>query len=186
VVEGGGGVFNRIFAGPSAEGGAPDQLTADATHLKAHRTVASLRKKGLCGSMIHQIIVWSALLRAVLVARRVEQQQGSGHAARIVGRAAEGGLNSKLHTICDEQGRPRVLLLTEGQVSDYKGAATMLPDMPSAPVLIADRGYDADWFRQALRDRGTRPLHPGPLTPSPPWQAALPTSPQDRDHARQA
>jgi transposase len=54
-----------------------------------------------------------------------------------------------------------VLLLTEGQVSDYKGAATMLPVMPDAPVLIADRGYDADWFRQALRARGTRPCIPG-------------------------
>jgi transposase len=33
--------------------------------------------------------------------------------------------------------------------------------MPPAPVLIADRGYDADWFRQALRSRGTRPCIPG-------------------------
>ena len=41
------GVFNRIFAGLSAEGGKPDQLMVDATHLKAHRTAASLRKKGL-------------------------------------------------------------------------------------------------------------------------------------------
>ena len=53
------------------------------------------------------------------------------------------------------------MLLTEGQVSDHKGAATMLPVMPDAPVLIADRGYDADWFRQALRARGTRPCIPG-------------------------
>ncbi len=71
--------------------------------------------------------------------------------------------HSKDHAVCDGQGRPRVLLLTEGQVSDYKGAATMLPAMPSALVLIADRGYDADWFQQALRARGTRPLHPGAL-----------------------
>jgi putative transposase len=41
------GIFNRIFAGLAAEGGAPDQLMVDATHLKAHRTAASLRKKGL-------------------------------------------------------------------------------------------------------------------------------------------
>ena len=41
------GVFNRIFAGLAAEGGPPDQLMIDATHLKAHRTAASLRKKGL-------------------------------------------------------------------------------------------------------------------------------------------
>ena len=43
----GGGVFNRIFAGPAADGGPPDQLMVDATHLKAHRTAASLLKKGL-------------------------------------------------------------------------------------------------------------------------------------------
>ena len=41
------GVFNKIFAGLSARGGKPDQLMIDATHLKAHRTAASLLKKGL-------------------------------------------------------------------------------------------------------------------------------------------
>lgn len=40
------GVFNRIFAGLAAEGGPPDQLMIDATHLKAHRTASSLRKRG--------------------------------------------------------------------------------------------------------------------------------------------
>lgn len=41
------GVFNTIFAGLAAEAGKPDQLMIDATHLKAHRTAASLLKKGL-------------------------------------------------------------------------------------------------------------------------------------------
>ena len=41
------GVFNRIFAALSAAGGKTDQLMIDATHLKAHRTAASLLKKGL-------------------------------------------------------------------------------------------------------------------------------------------
>ncbi len=41
------GVFNRIFAGLAAEGGAPDQLMVDATHLKTHQMAASLREKGL-------------------------------------------------------------------------------------------------------------------------------------------
>lgn len=47
------------------------------------------------------------------------------------------------------------MLLTEGQMSDYKGAALMFEAMPTAPVLLADRGYDADWFRQALAARST-------------------------------
>ena len=41
------GVFARIFAALAAEAGPPERLMIDATHLKAHRTAASLLKKGL-------------------------------------------------------------------------------------------------------------------------------------------
>ena len=41
------GVFNRIFRALAGEQGTPDRLMMDATHLKAHRTAASLLKKGL-------------------------------------------------------------------------------------------------------------------------------------------
>ena len=41
------GVFNRILAELSAKGGKQDQLMIDAAHLKAHRTAASLLKKGM-------------------------------------------------------------------------------------------------------------------------------------------
>lgn len=40
------GVFDRIFTELS-QGGGSDRLMIDATHLKAHRTAASLLKKGL-------------------------------------------------------------------------------------------------------------------------------------------
>ena len=41
------GVFDRIFASLAGEAGAPDRPIIDSTHLKAHRTAASLLKKGL-------------------------------------------------------------------------------------------------------------------------------------------
>ncbi len=41
------GVFNRIFSALAGKAGEPDQLMIDATHLKAHRTAASLLKKGM-------------------------------------------------------------------------------------------------------------------------------------------
>jgi putative transposase len=41
------GVFNHIFAMLAAKIRKPDRLIIDATHLKAHRTAASLLKKGL-------------------------------------------------------------------------------------------------------------------------------------------
>ena len=40
------GVFDRIFASLAGEAGPPERLMIDATHLKAHRTAASLLKKG--------------------------------------------------------------------------------------------------------------------------------------------
>jgi transposase len=40
------GVFNKIFAALAAKGGKLDKLMIDATHLKAHRTAASLLKNG--------------------------------------------------------------------------------------------------------------------------------------------
>jgi putative transposase len=41
------GVFNHILAELAARGKDSDRLMIDATHLKAHRTAASLLKKGL-------------------------------------------------------------------------------------------------------------------------------------------
>ena len=41
------GIFNKIFSSLAAEGGKPGTLVIDSTHLKAHRTAASLLKKGL-------------------------------------------------------------------------------------------------------------------------------------------
>ncbi|WAJ28474.1 IS5 family transposase [Jeongeupella avenae] len=113
------GVFNRIFASLAGEGPRPERIMIDATHLKAHRTAASLLKGGMFPA---------------------------------IGRT-KGGLNSKLHAVCDGQGRPLVMTLTEGQTSDYKGARLMLPHLPPVRELLADKGYDADWLREALTER---------------------------------
>ncbi len=49
------------------------------------------------------------------------------------------------------------MLLSEGQMSDYKGAALLLNALPPAKTMLADRGYDADWFRHAWHERGIVP-----------------------------
>ena len=41
------GVFDKIFVALASKGPKPQRLMIDATHLKAHRTAASLQKKGL-------------------------------------------------------------------------------------------------------------------------------------------
>ena len=51
--------------------------------------------------------------------------------------------------------------MTVGQVSDYMSAAALLGSLPVAEWLITDRGYDADWFREALKAEGIRACIPG-------------------------
>ena len=52
------------------------------------------------------------------------------------------------------------MLLSEGQMSDYQGARLLIDDLPPARHLLADRGYDADWFRAALHNKGIKPCIP--------------------------
>ncbi len=70
-------------------------------------------------------------------------------------------MNTKLHAVTDASGRPIRFFMTAGQVSDYTGARALLSSLPAADWMIADRGYDADWFRDALKDKGIRPCIPG-------------------------
>jgi len=50
-----------------------------------------------------------------------------------------GGLNSKRHAVCDGTGKPVRLLLTKGRTSDDTVARCLLPTLPNANHLIADR-----------------------------------------------
>jgi len=52
------------------------------------------------------------------------------------------------------------MLLSEGQMSDHKGARLIIDDLPPARHLLADKGYDSDWFRKALTDKGIIPCIP--------------------------
>ena len=70
-------------------------------------------------------------------------------------------MNTKLHAVTDTSGRPIRFFITVDQVSDYTGAMALLNGLPDAEWLLADRGYDADWFREALSDGGTKPCIPG-------------------------
>lgn len=62
--------------------------------------------------------------------------------------------------MCDDEGKPVHLWLTAGHTSDYTGARCLLPSLSNAKHLIADRGYDADWFITALKKQGVTPCIP--------------------------
>lgn len=54
------------------------------------------------------------------------------------------------------KGRLLNFFMTSGQVGDYIGATALLGSLPAAEWMIADRGYDADRFRDAFKDKGIR------------------------------
>lgn len=66
-------------------------------------------------------------------------------------------MNTKSHAVTDAEGSPRRFFMVAGQVSDNTGAAVLLNSLPSTDLLLADRGYDADWFSDALKDKGIKP-----------------------------
>ena len=72
----------------------------------------------------------------------------------------KGGLNSKLHAVCDEAGLPIVILLSEGQMSDHKGARLAVESLPNGKHLLADRRYDSYWFQEKLLNKGITPCIP--------------------------
>jgi transposase len=51
-------------------------------------------------------------------------------------------------------------LITPGQAHDAQGAAILLNDLKRKSVVIADKGYDADWIRARIRDQGAIPNIP--------------------------
>ena len=63
-------------------------------------------------------------------------------------------------------------------MSDHKGARLVLEALPPAKTLIADRGYDSSWFREALTGRGIEPCIPSSKSRKVPY-------PYDKDLYRQ-
>jgi transposase len=83
------------------------------------------------------------------------------HAACIAGNRSQsmgrsrGGLTSKIHAVVDTNGLPVRLGLTAGEAHDNRLALSLLSRLRSGSMLLADRGYDADWIRTFATERGS-------------------------------
>jgi IS5 family transposase len=82
----------------------------------------------------------------------------------LIGRT-NGGQNSKRHAATDAVERPNRLFMTVGNVSGYIEARAFLLSLPAVEWVLADRGYDADWFREGLKERSIKPSDP--IVPEP-------------------
>ena len=73
---------------------------------------------------------------------------------------SRGGKTSKLHALTDGQGRPRVLLLTAGNINDISIVRALLHRAGPVRRLIADRGYDANHLRRFLAEQQAEAVIP--------------------------
>ena len=64
-----------------------------------------------------------------------------------------GGLNTKIHAVCDALGNPLRFVLTAGQRHDSKPVLELLDGL-QAKALLADKAYDSDKIVQAAQARG--------------------------------
>jgi len=67
---------------------------------------------------------------------------------------SRGGLTSKIHAVVDANGLPVRLALTAGEAHDNRLAGKLLSRLKSGSMLLADRGYDADWIRGLVAEKG--------------------------------
>jgi transposase len=86
---------------------------------------------------------WLRKLRKHEPAGRIEL-----HCAMVASRS-----NQMFHAVVDTNGLPVRLELSAGEAHDYQLALKLLSRLRSGSMLLADRGYDADWIRAFVTKR---------------------------------
>ena len=75
-------------------------------------------------------------------------------ASQLVGRS-RGGLTSKLHVVVDANGLPVRLGITPGEAHDNRLCSALLTGLRPRTMVLADRGYGADWIRTTSKAHGS-------------------------------
>lgn len=89
---------------------------------------------------------------------RPRRKRGAKHQAIGLSR---GGQTTKIHALSDTLGRPVVLKVTAGNVSDVTMAEALLAEVDGCRHVLADKGYDSDKLRNTIRAKGAKPVIPG-------------------------
>ncbi|MCK1490057.1 IS5 family transposase [Bradyrhizobium sp. 180] len=67
---------------------------------------------------------------------------------------SRGGLTSKIHAVVDSNGLPIRLALSPGEAHDVSACRKTAVSSEAGSMLLADRGYDADWIRELTMKKG--------------------------------
>ena len=111
--------------------------------------------------------VWGGIMDALAAAHDAAVQMIDSFIVRVhqhgacitrnqrqsIGRS-RGGLTSKIHALVDSNGLPVRLALSPGEAHDIPLAGKLPSRLKSGSMLLAGRGYDADWLRELAMEKG--------------------------------
>ena len=80
------------------------------------------------------------------------------HGPQAIG-VTRGGLNTKIHALCDALGNPLRFFLTAGQRHDSQTAPELIKGL-QAKALIADKAYDSDKLVEQAQAQGMQVIIP--------------------------
>lgn len=82
-----------------------------------------------------------------------------GHKDEGINRSC-GGHSTKIHLVVDSYGLPNRFILTGGAEHESKVALDLVSHLPSSEYIIADKGYDSEALRNAIRNKNAIPVIP--------------------------
>ena len=94
---------------------------------------------------------------------RLEQHLLGSYAQVLPGATCDigrsrGGPSRKIHAAVDANGLPVHLGLTPGEAHDNRLCSVLLGALPPQTMLLADRGYDANWIRSLPANKAPGPI----------------------------
>lgn len=106
---------------------------------------------------MEHLLLDSTVIRAHPCAAGALKKHG-GQDAQALGRS-RGGFSTKIHVNVDALGNPLRFTLTGGQSHDITQSEALIAGY-EGEYVIADKSYDADAFRQTIKDSGAKPVIP--------------------------
>jgi transposase len=91
-------------------------------------------------------------------AHQASSGAGKKHGPQAIG-VTRGGLNTKIHAVCDALGNPLRFLLTVGQRHDSQPAPELIKGL-QAKALIADKAYDSKKLVKLAQAQGMQVIIP--------------------------
>jgi transposase len=70
------------------------------------------------------------------------------------------GHTSKIHLAVDAHGLPVAFEMTGDDINDCTAAPQLIAQLPSAEVIVSDKGYDSECISEQIEKQGARPVIP--------------------------